>query len=397
MLEPSSFVPHRQPKRFVRRIQQALLGFGIACALAVPLALGVAQIGTHPFVSMLMSVLPACLIGLGLLEAYDLAYRWQGTRSILRPQVAVIGEGSAADDLAARLSRTGSGSLLGVFGPGSGMAGDGADSALMRAIGLGSVDRVAVVLPSSDEQAVARLVDRLSPLAVDICIFDSDAIGMADESAVVEPARVIRSPLSGWRMVAKDIEDRVLGLLLLVLCAPVMLVIAALVRLTSPGPALFRQMRHGFRGQEVMVYKFRTMRTDMTDHGGRTQTRRGDPRITRLGRFLRNSSLDELPQLLNVIRGEMSIVGPRPHPVDMRTEGLLCRQIVEDYDSRHRVRPGITGWAQINGYRGATTTREQVEGRLRLDNHYIENWSLLFDFRIILLTMVRIIDDKNAF
>ena len=178
-----------------------------------------------------------------------------------------------------------------------------------------------------------------------------------------------------------------------------MAIIAITIRLDSPGPILFRQRRHGLNNAEFEILKFRTMVATPSDPGdGRRQTQRNDTRITRVGNFLRRSSLDELPQIFNVLRGEMSLVGPRPHPTEMRTENRLGSEIVADYPHRHRVKPGMTGWAQINGYRGATQTAEQIRRRVTYDIFYIENWSLLFDIKILALTPIKMmLNNDNAF
>jgi putative colanic acid biosysnthesis UDP-glucose lipid carrier transferase len=170
------------------------------------------------------------------------------------------------------------------------------------------------------------------------------------------------------------------------------------VRLTSPGPAFYRRRRHGLNGAAIEVLKFRTMRADACDEGAAgapfRQARRGDPRVTPLGRLLRRTSLDELPQFINVLRGEMSVVGPRPHAL---AHGEAMAPLVDAYVARHRVKPGITGWAQVNGLRGETDTLEKMERRLEHDLHYIENWSLSLDLRIILRTLLVGFRDPNAY
>jgi exopolysaccharide biosynthesis polyprenyl glycosylphosphotransferase len=371
-----------------RRGSRWCVGLGAAALLAAAAgaAMDVPDVRIAPSILAVVAIVGAGCLAFGF---------WR----LLRPQVAVLGDRQLADQFAASLGGAGRGELLGVFRS-SGLVEHGvADDALLRAVNRGDVDVVAVALPPAQEEAADRIVGRLSALAVDVAVYDvaADSVATAGADPLPAPRRVVRRPLNARQRVMKDIEDRLLGVVLLVLLMPVLALVALAVKLSSPGPVLFKQKRHGFRGQEILVYKFRTMRRDAADYSGRNQTQRGDPRITRIGRILRSTSLDELPQLLNVVRGEMSLVGPRPHPIDMRTNGELCQEIVHNYESRHRVRPGITGWAQINGYRGATTTREQVEGRVRLDNHYIDNWSLLFDLRIMALTAVRLFADENAF
>ncbi|AZG16068.1 MULTISPECIES: undecaprenyl-phosphate glucose phosphotransferase [Cupriavidus] len=188
-------------------------------------------------------------------------------------------------------------------------------------------------------------------------------------------------PVSGITGVVKASFDRVFSFAVLVGLSPLLLVIAALVKLSSPGPVLFRQQRLGIDGRPFAVYKFRTMRMH-ADHGV-TQATRGDPRVTRIGAFLRRTSLDELPQFLNVLRGEMSVVGPRPHAME---HNELYKELIDRYMLRHRVKPGITGWAQINGLRGQTDTIDKMRKRIEFDIYYIQHWSFQLDLRIILRT-----------
>jgi exopolysaccharide biosynthesis polyprenyl glycosylphosphotransferase len=190
--------------------------------------------------------------------------------------------------------------------------------------------------------------------------------------------------------------DQAGAVMLLIALCPLMLIIAAIIRLESPGPALFTQERIGFRQRIFRCYKFRSMYHHMAEPCGTTQATRGDVRVTRFGRFLRRSSLDELPQLLNVLKGEMSMVGPRPHAPYTRAAGRLFADLVPNYSDRHNVRPGITGWAQVNGWRGETRTPEDIQMRVHYDMEYIRNWSLLFDFRIMLLTVARMFNDDTA-
>ena len=169
--------------------------------------------------------------------------------------------------------------------------------------------------------------------------------------------------------------------------SPVLLVISVAIKLDSRGPVLFRQKRYGFNNNLIDVYKFRTMYHDKQDDDAEKLTTRDDPRVTRVGAFLRRTSLDELPQFFNVLKGDMSVVGPRPHPIKAKAAGRLYDKVVQEYAMRHRVKPGITGWAQVNGWRGETDTEEKIMKRVEHDLYYIDNWSLLFDFRIILQTV----------
>lgn len=201
-------------------------------------------------------------------------------------------------------------------------------------------------------------------------------------------------PFGERGQIVKTAEDYLLAALLLLLTAPLQILIGILVRLDSPGPAIFVQTRHGFNGREIKVYKFRTMTLAADDETTVKQAVRNDPRITRLGSFLRRTSLDELPQLINVLQGHMSLVGPRPHAVQ---HNRMYRSRIDAYLSRHRVKPGITGWAQVNGWRGETDTDEKMRKRVQYDLYYIKNWSLLLDMQILLKTLSVCIFDKNAY
>jgi putative colanic acid biosynthesis UDP-glucose lipid carrier transferase len=200
------------------------------------------------------------------------------------------------------------------------------------------------------------------------------------------------TPIIGVARLFKRLMDLVLGGLALALLSPVMLLTAIAVRLDSPGPILFRQIRYGERGQTIHVYKFRSMYVD--DGGPLRQVSRVDPRVTRVGKFLRRTSLDELPQLLNVLAGSMSLVGPRPHAV---AHNELYRQQINGYMLRHSIKPGITGWAQVNGLRGETDTLDKMERRLEYDRYYITHWSLSLDIRILFLTVWTVIRGDNAY
>ena len=193
------------------------------------------------------------------------------------------------------------------------------------------------------------------------------------------------SPLdSGPLRLLKNLEDRLLGGLLFVAFFPVMLVIAALVKWKMGGPVLFKQYRHGIDGKCFRIYKFRSMTVHQADKT--QQASQNDPRITPLGAFLRRTSLDELPQLYNVLQGRMSLVGPRPHALD---HNQYYQGVIQNYMQRHRVKPGMTGWAQVNGYRGSTDTLEQMQKRVEFDLYYIDNWSLGFDLKILSMTLTR--------
>ena len=259
------------------------------------------------------------------------------------------------------------------------------------------VDEVVIALPWSAEARISQIVHKLRVLPVEIRLA-SDLAGFTYTSSSLNSLSgvpvldVVRRPNAGWPQLAKIVADKILASGLLVLAGPVLLIIAAAIKLESPGPVLFRQRRYGFNNRAFTMLKFRTM----MDRGqaDTTQACRGDPRVTRVGRFLRRTSLDELPQLLNVLGGCMSLVGPRPHAVAHNKE---FAQIIDGYYARHRMRPGITGWAQVNGHRGETDTAAKMRARVAHDIYYIEHWSLLLDLRILLRTAVCGFVHENAY
>ena len=255
---------------------------------------------------------------------------------------------------------------------------------------------------SASERLLVETLNKLSLLPVDVRLCPGEfamRLGTLQASHIGGHTflNVIDQPLRDWRSIAKTVEDRILGALILTLIAPLMVAIALLIRLDSPGPALFRQKRYGFNNQLIEVLKFRTMYQEMSDSNAERLTQRNDPRITRVGAFLRRTSLDELPQFLNVLRGDMSIVGPRPHALSAKAGTLLYQEAVKYYDARHRMKPGITGWAQVNGWRGETDTLEQIRKRVEHDLYYIEHWSIAFDLWIVARTIVGGFSGRNAF
>jgi len=277
---------------------------------------------------------------------------------------------------------------------------------LMQYLRRHSVDQIIITLPWHAEERLMSLLAKLRTAPTDITLApDHVAYRLLHrrlhQFAGLPMISVAERPLGGWSYFLKAIEDRVLAVLALILFGPLMLLIAVLIRLDSPGPALFRQPRYGFNNNVFQVYKFRTMHHQAPDPvgagvgiGGVPQASRQDSRVTRIGRFLRRTSLDELPQILNVLRGEMSMVGPRPHAVEHNEE---FAKIIDQYMGRHRVKPGITGWAQIHGLRGETDTTEKMERRVQADLYYIENWSIWLDIRILLRTALVGFVHENAY
>ena len=265
------------------------------------------------------------------------------------------------------------------------------------------IDMLIVALPLAAEQRLVSLLKKLWVLPVDIRLSArASRLRFRPRSysyvGAVPFLDLFDKPIADWDYVVKACFDRVVGALLLLLFLPVMAAVALAVKLDSPGPALFRQKRFGFNNELIEVFKFRSMYTDRTDANAETLATRNDPRITRVGRFIRKTSLDELPQLINVaIKGNLSLVGPRPHAVKAKAAEKLYEQVVDGYFARHRVKPGITGWAQVNGWRGETDTSEKLERRVEHDLYYIENWSVFLDLYILALTPFKLLSTENAY
>ncbi len=266
---------------------------------------------------------------------------------------------------------------------------------------LPNVDRIIVTVTSKAQDRVRLLIERLRYLPnrvillLDLEDFNPDGASLA-EVADAPAAYVSGAPADARRAVFKRISDVVIGSAMLIGFSPIMLIVALLIKLDSKGPVFFRQKRHGFNNEVIRVWKFRTMRPDRkAEEGIITQVTSDDDRITRLGRFLRRTSLDELPQLFNVLKGEMSLVGPRPHAVGMTTEETEVHHIVSDYAHRHRVKPGLTGWAQINGSRGPVHTTAAVRERVRLDMEYVNRSSFWFDLYVMLMTAPCLLGDSE--
>jgi putative colanic acid biosysnthesis UDP-glucose lipid carrier transferase len=261
------------------------------------------------------------------------------------------------------------------------------------------IDEIWLALPLRAEQRMKQLLFDLRHFTVNIKLIP-DIFGFSllnhsmTEIAGLPAVNLSDTPMGGVNRLIKAVEDGLLGLAIFIFILPLLLLISIGIKLTSPGPVLFKQKRHGWDGKIINVYKFRTMRLDADENGSVTQAKINDFRVTPFGEFLRKTSLDELPQFYNVLQGRMSIVGPRPHAVQ---HNEIYKDQVDKYMLRHMVKPGITGWAQINGYRGETDTLDKMKRRIEFDLYYIENWSLWFDFKIIVMTIFKGFIHKNAY
>jgi Undecaprenyl-phosphate glucose phosphotransferase len=265
------------------------------------------------------------------------------------------------------------------------------------------VDLVIFSLPISAENRILQMLKKLWVLPVDIRLSaHANKLTFRPRSysyiGKVPMLDVADRPIADWDVVMKWLFDKIIGGLLLLLALPLMGAIALAIKLDSRGPVLFKQKRYGFNNDLIEVYKFRSMYADQADATASKLVTKDDPRVTRVGRIIRKASLDELPQLFNVVfKGNLSLVGPRPHAVNAKAEARLYDEAVDGYFARHRVKPGITGWAQVNGWRGETDTHEKLQNRVEHDLEYIENWSVLFDFYILLRTPFALLKSENAY
>ena len=264
------------------------------------------------------------------------------------------------------------------------------------------IDLLLVTLPLAAEDRLLQILKRLWVLPVDIRLsaytqklhYRPRAYSYIGNIPFLD---VFDKPLGDWGRFVKAIEDKAIAAIAVVLLSPVMLLVALAIRLDSRGPVLFKQKRYGFNNELIEVYKFRSMYQDMSDAHAAKLVTKDDPRVTKVGRFIRKSSLDELPQFFNVLRGDLSLVGPRPHATRAKAADQLYNDVVDGYFARHKVKPGITGWAQVNGWRGETDTTEKLQRRVEHDLFYIENWSLALDLYIILTTPMSLLKTESAY
>jgi len=264
------------------------------------------------------------------------------------------------------------------------------------------VDLLIVTIPPSAENRLLQILDKLWVLSVDVKLSALNSKLRLHKSAytylgTLPMLPVFDKPLNDWERFIKNIEDKLLGTLILALSLPVMALVAIAIKWDSKGPVFFKQNRFGLNNELIKVYKFRSMYTDKSDANAATLVTKDDDRVTKVGRFIRRTSLDELPQLFNVLKGELSLVGPRPHATQAKAADRLYEQVVQGYFARHKMKAGITGWAQVSGWRGETDTEEKIQKRVECDLHYIDNWSVLYDLYIIALTPIALAFGKNAY
>jgi Undecaprenyl-phosphate glucose phosphotransferase len=349
---------------------------------------------------------------------FIIANRWLARRALTRlarrgdfqTRLAIYGTGSLAERISAQLFNPGSSIIFaGAFddrakrdrsadtGPGR-LGGLDDLIALGRA---GKIDQVIIALPQSADRRSAEVARRLEQLPISLHIVTHIAGDLVDTASThhvsalgtVGLLDIKTKPLADWGRYVKSAEDYIVGAIALLLALPVMLAVAVAIKLDSPGPIFFKQRRHGLNRRVINVLKFRSMTVQENSTAIAQVNRDGDARITKVGAFLRKSSLDELPQLINVLRGEMSLIGPRPHAL---VHDDQYGEMLERYANRHQVKPGMTGWAQVNGFRGPTETPDKMQSRVDCDLAYIDRWSLWLDLKILALTVFVGFRHKNA-
>jgi Undecaprenyl-phosphate glucose phosphotransferase len=398
------------PVRQVARSAGATLAaFGaiVACVYL----LGLEAFVPRGFILGWLALTLMALVGLRIATAL-MVKRWTSQGRLIRRAV-IVGGGKPAEDLIRQLRRSQSAGIkvCGVFDDrAKDRSADPAER--YRVIGTfdemaefcrrESIDLIIVTLPQTAEERILQLMKKLWELPIDIRISAHQSKLRLRPRAYsyigdVPFLAVFDKPLSDWGWALKEIEDRVIAAIAIVLLSPVMIGVALAVKFTTKGPVIFRQKRHGFNNQLVEVYKFRSMYTDMCDAKASKLVTKDDPRVTPVGRFIRKTSLDELPQLFNVLKGELSLVGPRPHATHAKAGAKIYNEVVDGYYARHRMKPGITGLAQIHGWRGETDTEEKLQRRVELDIQYIDTWSIWMDLYILAMTPVSLLNTKNAY
>jgi len=339
---------------------------------------------------LLTWLLMSTLLLLASRPLFSALLRWLSAEGLMLRRIAIVGGGDETVELGLALNGTPGICVAGMF---TDCASDGQVvpaaniDDLIAAGQRNEFDEVVISLAGVPPRRAQMLIDQLSVLPVDMWLCPNQLKIPIISTTLIGDFNLLHvkpKPIEGWSYVVKVAFDYIVGTFSLVLFAIPMLVIALAIKLDSPGPVFFRQRRHGFNHRIINVYKFRTM-TVAEDGPCIVQAQKGDTRVTRIGRFLRKTSLDELPQLFNVLRGEMSLVGPRPHAL---AHNQQFRETLDNYANRHRVKPGITGWAQIHGFRGPTVEPDKMRRRVQMDLYYIENWSLWLDVKIILATPI---------
>ena len=399
--------------RAARRSRRRLFVASLAGLCACALALHMAGDGSHDPAGYALWFLGSFIFLAAERQLVAYGIRHWARNGIMERRAVIVGGGEPAKQLVRALEQQPDNDIriCGIFDDRSssrspvvvaGYPKLGTFAELLEFARLARIDMLIIALPASAEARILQLLRKLWILPVDIRLAaHADRLRFRPRSyshiGAVPMFDIFDKPIRDWDSVAKRVFDIAFSLIALALLWPVMIAATVAVKLTSKGPVLFVQKRHGFNNEVIDVLKFRSMYTNMADPTAKQAVTRRDPRVTPVGRFLRKSSIDELPQLFNVLRGELSLVGPRPHAVQAQTGNRRYVDVVESYFARHRVKPGVTGWAQVNGLRGELDSDEKIRMRTAHDLEYIENWSLLFDLKILFLTPIRLLNTENAY
>ena len=382
-----------------KRVSELLFAIGLAFLVLIAIAYLLKVSTAYSRGWLLTWLLLTTLLLVASRPVYAYLLSSLAARGFTARRIAVVATGTAGEQLAQALRTTSGVRLAGIFADTTAQGSDVPGNGIADLISMGQrkeIDEVVIALSDNPRRCTAQLIEDLSVLPVDVWLCPAELhLPILDTTRLgtFSLLQVKPKPIGEWGSLLKLSFDYFAGAISLIVFAPLMLAIALAIKLDSPGPVLFRQRRHGFNHRVIDVYKFRTMR--VAQDGRRVdQAQKNDPRVTRVGRFLRRTSLDELPQLINVMRGEMSLVGPRPHAL---AHNHYYRERLDRYASRHRVKPGLTGWAQIHGLRGPTEDPEKMRRRVQMDLYYIENWSLWLDLKIIAATPFVGFVHRNAF
>lgn len=395
-----------------RTLKRVLITWAFGFVLT-NLALSFAAGGWVPVTGLIVWFSVSCVVLAAERQAIALGIRHWARNGVMERRAVIVGGGEPAKQLVRALERQSDNDIriCGIFDDRNsdrsptvvaGYPKLGTFAELVEFSRLARIDMLIIALPASAEQRILQLLRKLWVLPVDIRLAaHANRLRFRPRAyshvGTVPMFDIFDKPIRDWDSVAKRIFDIVFAVFAIACLWPVMLAAGIAVKLSSKGPMLFRQKRHGFNNEIINVLKFRSMYTSMSDQTAIKAVTKGDPRVTPVGRFLRKSSIDELPQLFNVLKGELSLVGPRPHAVSAQTGERRYVDVVEGYFARHRVKPGVTGWAQINGLRGELDSDEKIRARTAYDLDYIENWSILFDLKILFLTPIRLLNTDNAY
>lgn len=400
----------RWPSLVFSRLQGILI---IASVYVAVLYLIFVSIRDFPWTEMVLAYVIASLILAICRYALAKAIRVWGRNGVMERRAVIVGGGASAKDVIRSIEQQQDNDIriCGIFDDRSSQRSPnvvagypklGTFGELVEFARLTNLDMLIIALPMTAEVRILQLLRKLWVLPVDIRIASHSSDLRFRPRTYINDSKlplldIYSKPIRDWDSVAKRIFDICFSLIALALTWPIMLGAAIAVKVTSKGPILFIQKRHGFNNDSINVLKFRSMYTDQADLTAKKAVTRDDPRVTPVGRFIRKTSIDELPQLFNVLRGDLSLVGPRPHAVHAQTGLIKYDEVVEHYFARHKVKPGVTGWAQINGLRGEIDHGDKIKHRTAYDLFYIENWSLWLDFKILMLTPISLIYSRNVY